>query len=653
MSRRFDTLLVANRGEIALRILRTAKDLGYRTVAVASEADLAAPHARFADVCIPIGPAPAAKSYLDMEAIIRAARASGANAIHPGYGFLSENATFAQRVLDEGFVFVGPSPRAIALMGDKAAAKRAMIAAGVPCIPGYEGEDQTDAPFVAAAQDAGFPVMVKAAAGGGGRGMRKVLHPQELTAALSDARAEAKNAFGSAALILEKAVENARHIEIQIFGDETGRVISLGERDCSLQRRHQKVIEEAPSPAVTPHIRERMNEAAIAAAQAVDYVGAGTVEFLLAEDGAFYFLEMNTRLQVEHPVTEEVTGLDLVALQLAVAQGEALPSSSPELQGHAIEARLYAEDVPAGFLPSTGPVLGWFPAEDVRVDGGISTGSEISSHYDPMVAKIIARGSDREEARRKLIRALEETHLFGPTTNRLYLRALLRGDAFAAGEALTTTIDNQEPPPSDPPPVRHFVIAAVIQDRAAAQNHTRSLPQALRDWSPGLVLERSYRYKDVSGETELHISGGPRRLAVRTSESSFTVDVEQWGDSSCSLSIGEERYDLRYVIAEETVHFGGRDFEAAMQNLNALRQSDDVEGGEGAVTAAMHGQVTAVFIEEGERVERGQRLALLEAMKMQHAVTAPISGVLARLAVSAGTQVAGGDLIALIEPDTE
>ncbi|MBT7667423.1 MAG: ATP-grasp domain-containing protein, partial [Rhodospirillaceae bacterium] len=396
----FTKVLIANRGEIACRIMRTSHAMGYRTVAVYSEADGDAPHVQLADQAVCIGPAPVAESYLNVSAILAAAARTGADAVHPGYGFLAENAAFAQACADAGLTFIGPSPKAIDLMGNKRLAKLRMADADVPCVPGYSGADQDDGVLTAEGESIGFPLMVKAASGGGGRGMRLVENAADLPAAITGARSEAENAFGSGELILEKAVIEPRHVEIQVFADSRGNCVHLGERDCSIQRRHQKVVEEAPSPAVGPELRAAMGAAAVAAAQAINYQGAGTVEFLLGADGSFFFLEMNTRLQVEHPVTEMITGLDLVEWQLRVAAGEPLPLDQNGItyDGHAIEVRLYAEDPYADFLPQTGTVVAWRPSPDVRVDTGIVEGQEISPFYDPMVAKVIAHGGDREEA---------------------------------------------------------------------------------------------------------------------------------------------------------------------------------------------------------------------------------------------------------------
>ena len=472
----FEKVLVANRGEIACRVLQSARSLGYRTVAVFSEADAGARHVQLADEAVCIGPATAAESYLNVPALLDACRRSGADAVHPGYGFLSENADFAAACAEAGVTFIGPPAEAIRLMGSKRLSKIAMQEAGVPCVPGYQGEDQSDDTLIKEAEAVGLPLMIKASAGGGGRGMRVVTEPQQIAAQLKSARQEAKSSFGNDELILERAVINPRHVEIQVFGDHHGNVIHLGERDCSVQRRHQKVVEEAPSPVVDEDLRRRMGEAAVNAAKACDYVGAGTVEFLLGADGEFYFLEMNTRLQVEHPVTELVTGQDLVAWQLRVASGEPLPLTQEQvrLTGHAMEVRLYAEDPAQGYLPQTGPVLSWRPAsgEGVRIDHGLVDGAEVGSHYDPMLAKIIAFGASRDEARRRLIRAVEDTVLMGLDDNRRFLAAILRHPEFAAGDATTAFIDG---PFADDPGLRAadtpealWALAALLLTRIGA-----------------------------------------------------------------------------------------------------------------------------------------------------------------------------------------
>ncbi|MBP6770871.1 MAG: acetyl-CoA carboxylase biotin carboxylase subunit, partial [Reyranella sp.] len=439
----FRKILIANRGEIALRIIRTARAMGYRTVAVFSSADENARHVREADQAVHIGDVLPAQSYLNIAAIIEAAAISGADAVHPGYGFLAENAGFARACRAAGLVFIGPSPEAIAAMGNKAGAKQLMSEAGIPCIPGYQGADQSEATLQAAADAIGYPVMIKATAGGGGRGMRLVAGAGEFLPALRSARSEAQGAFGNAEVIVERAIIEPRHIEIQILADRHGQAIHLGERDCSVQRRHQKVVEEAPSPAVGAALRERMGAAAVAAVKAIGYEGAGTVEFLLDASGEFHFMEMNTRLQVEHPVTEAITGLDLVELQLRIASGEPLPLTQDDvrLNGHAIEVRLCAEDVARGFMPQSGTMTLWEMPGRIRVDDALESGGEISPYYDSMIAKLIGHGASREEARRKLLAALEDTAALGVRTNQKFLASCLEHPVFAAGEASTAFID--------------------------------------------------------------------------------------------------------------------------------------------------------------------------------------------------------------------
>ncbi|HRX50546.1 MAG TPA: biotin carboxylase N-terminal domain-containing protein [Candidatus Krumholzibacteria bacterium] len=451
MTREFDTVLIANRGEIACRVIRTCRALGLRTVAVASDADLRSPHALMADVCVPIGPASPLESYLRMDAVLDAARETGAGAVHPGYGFLSENAGFARACAQAGVVFLGPGPETIEAMGEKTAARRTMEAAGVPVVPGAylpapDAEGRVDPAAVqAAAAQVGFPMLVKAAYGGGGKGMRAVYRPEDLTAAVDAAVREAAKAFGDGLVYLERLIQRPRHVEFQIFGDAHGGAVHLGERECSIQRRHQKIVEETPSPALTPELRARMGEAAVAAARAVDYVGAGTVEFLLGDDDGFYFLEMNTRLQVEHPVTELVFGVDLVEAQIRVARGERLPWTQVELvpRGHALECRVYAEDPARGFLPSTGTLLVYEEPDGpgVRVDSGVAQGVEVTPHYDPMLAKLSVHAGDRAAAVARMRDALRRYPILGVTTNLEYLDAVLAAPAFLAGDTTTAFLD--------------------------------------------------------------------------------------------------------------------------------------------------------------------------------------------------------------------
>ncbi|HEX4108690.1 MAG TPA: acetyl-CoA carboxylase biotin carboxylase subunit [Solirubrobacteraceae bacterium] len=641
----FDTLLIANRGEIAVRIARSARRMGLRAVAVHSTADAGAPHVAACDLAVEIGPPEAARSYLDGPRIIRAARATGAGAIHPGYGFLAENAGFAQACADAGIVFVGPSPYAIGAMGDKAAAKRLMRAAGVPVVPGYDGEEQGDERLLAEAQGIGFPLMVKAAAGGGGKGMRLVHDAATLPDALAGARRESRSAFGSDELLLERAVVRPRHVEIQVLADTHAHCLHLGERDCSVQRRHQKVIEESPSPAVDAALRARMGAAGVAAAQAVDYVGAGTIEFLLDSDGEFYFLEMNTRLQVEHPVTELVTGLDLVEWQLRIARGEHLELTQDQvtMTGHAIEARLYAEDPDNDYLPATGTVARWeAPAgEGIRVDAGIVAGSTITPYYDPMIAKVIAHGDDREQARTRLVRTLEETTVLGPVTNRTLLVAMLRTPEFAAGAATTAFLE--EHPPRMPAPTSGDVaaIAAWLYD-ARRREADRAAP-GLAGWSSTGALDSRRRY--AIGETihavSVHETPGAVEILVGDEGHAVTLDGET------PIIDGDARplRGVELAAGQILVSFDRLDLE--IRDVGALPPGAlDAIGG-GVLVAPMHGKVIAVDAELGAAVVDGQRLVVMEAMKMEHEIVADGDGVLEEI-VGDGAQVAAGQVLARI-----
>ncbi|MEM9706349.1 MAG: acetyl-CoA carboxylase biotin carboxylase subunit [Pseudomonadota bacterium] len=662
-----NTLLIANRGEIACRVMRTAKAMGIRTIAVYSEADAAAPHVKMADDAQLIGPAPVSESYLDASKIIAAAQEKNADAIHPGYGFLSENAAFAQACADAGITFVGPNPDAIDLMGDKAKAKRRMIEAGVPCVPGYQGEDQTDDALMAEARNVGFPLMVKAAAGGGGRGMRLVEKDGDLKSALSTARSEAINAFGSGDLILEKAIIEPRHVEIQVFADRHGNVVHFGERDCSVQRRHQKVLEEAPCPVMTGPLREEMGAAAVKAARDINYVGAGTVEFLLDANGSFYFLEMNTRLQVEHPVTEMVTGVDLVALQLRVAQGMPLDLSQEEisLRGHAIEARLYAEDPGDGFLPATGPIAHWSPAtgEGVRIDAGVASGGAVSPFYDPMIAKVIAHGASRDEARAKLVRALKETTLFGTTTNKHFLIEALEKKAFRAGAATTAFIaenfrDEDLTTPTLTP--RDAIIAAVLQYSRSAVSAAESAiiaPVHLTGWSSASAIRTPFRYAAGDAEISVGVEATDTNhfhAFVDGEATPIDVAVHAIADTTATLEIGGSRVSLKFLTPPEDPSHIFLDTDNGVFSLSNLNQrfavAEDAAGA-GSVTAPMHGLLLEVFAEAGAPVKRGDRLAILEAMKMQHEILAPIDGSVSAVHAAAGAQIAADALLLEIEAD--
>jgi geranyl-CoA carboxylase alpha subunit len=650
--RKFDTLLIANRGEIACRIIRTARDLGLRTVAVYSDADADALHVSMADEAHPIGLAPAAESYLNIDAILSVAKASGAGAIHPGYGFLSENADFARAVERAGLVFVGPSAEAIEIMGDKAIAKAHMLDAGVPCVPGYQGDDQTDATLLSHAREIGVPLMVKAAAGGGGKGMRLVTNLDNLPEALTLARSEASAAFGNDVLILERAVQNARHIEIQVFADQEGNTIALGERDCSVQRRHQKVIEEAPAPGMPSTLRKRMEKAAIAAAQSVGYVGAGTVEFLLDENGEdFYFLEMNTRLQVEHPVTEMVTGLDLVALQIAVAQGEKLPVFQEDvtLTGHAIEVRLYAEDPANGFLPSIGKIHKFETDNAVRVDTGVRSGDEITPYYDPMLAKLIAYGDTRDEAIRMLTRALENTVVLGVTTNVPFLRDLLDHAEVQNGTATTSFLGNTYP---DGPPKTALTSQTIATAAALLLRSESDKAQALSLLS------------DTALAGFFSDGGLPIPLDLSLDEETYPLTATGVGTNHIAVSGNGWTHtisnDLRIDGLRTSAHHapdgtGGLYLQTAGHHLHFARAqpwaTTDATS-TGALTAPMPGLLVALNVANGDTVQKGDTLAVLEAMKMQHQLTAAANGIVAALHVETGQQLFKGALILTMEDPT-
>ena len=655
----FNRLLIANRGEIACRIMRTARALGLRTIAVCSDADVGALHVREADEAVRLGPGPVAESYLSIPALIAAARATGAEAVHPGYGFLSENADFARACEAAGLVFVGPPAKAIALMGNKAEAKRRMIEAGVPCVPGYQGADQSDAAFAQAADGIGYPVMIKAAAGGGGRGMRLVADSAALAAALSMARSEASSAFGSDELILEKAIVRPRHVEIQVFGDAHGNVIHIGERDCSVQRRHQKVLEESPCLVMTEALRAKMGAAAVEAARSIDYRGAGTVEFLLDVTGAFYFLEMNTRLQVEHPVTELVAGLDLVAMQIAVAQGEPLGVAQNDicLNGHAIEARLYAEDAEQGFLPATGHVHRWSPpqGEGVRVDAGVVEGQDISPFYDPMLAKIVCWGPTRDIARLRLMRALGDTLVLGPTTNRDFLISALSQDAFARGEATTAFIDECFPQGYAPTARSRsdaLVLAIIMlftRRREEALRATARMSSALLGWSSGGRMHSHFRIELGDQTVECSVAVEPQAYVVCAGERSASVVWESGDSSFARVSLDGRRVDV-------CCHFAGDQFFLATEHVSlaASDRSDEsgagvTRSGGGEVAAPMHGKVVEIAVAIGDSVVEGQKIAVLEAMKMQHQLAAEASGTVKAIHVVAGKQVAANDVLVEID----
>ena len=657
-------ILIANRGEIACRVMRTAKQLGIQTVAVYSQADAGAPHVAMADQAVLIGPGPVGQSYLVAEKILQAAAQSGADAIHPGYGFLSENADFAKAVEKAGLTFIGPTGESIDLMGNKAAAKRRMIEANVPCVPGYEGKDQSDEVLIAEGEKIGYPIMVKAAAGGGGRGMRLVEKSADLANAITAARSEAENAFGSGELILEKAIVKPRHVEVQVFADTHGNIVHLGERDCSVQRRHQKVIEEAPCPVMTPTLRDAMGAAAVEAAKSINYRGAGTVEFLLDASGAFYFLEMNTRLQVEHPVTEEITGLDLVALQINVAEGGQLGMTQDDvrLSGHAIEVRLYAEDPSNNFLPSTGLVslFSQLARPGVRYDTGIVSGQEISPFYDPMIAKLITYGDNREAARKLMIEALHETALFGPRTNRDFLIACLENDKFTSGDFSTAFIaeefgaDGHKEADVEGRDLAVLALRHFLFDQQNVVSKSLGMPAALLNFSAADMLRTPYRLEvkdtiyDVVVATR---AAGAYQISV--GEESFAVTVRSTRDARVEMIIDEQTIASHASMAGATlfVSYLGRSLTAV--NLLALNAANSDASDGCSVLAPMHGRVIDVYVAAGDDVSIGDRLATVEAMKMQHEILAQIDGTVQDVLVIKEQQVAADDLMISIAAEED
>ena len=662
----FETVLIANRGEIARRVIRSARRLGLRCVAVYSEADRGAAHVTEADAAYCIGPPPAAESYLRGEVILAAARAAGAEAIHPGYGFLSENAAFAEACAAAGIVFIGPPPAAIRAMGSKSEAKALMQAAGVPLVPGYHGSEQSADHLVAEAHKVGYPVMIKASAGGGGKGMRVVADPEDFLDGLEAARREAKASFGDDHVLLERYLAAPRHIEMQIFRDDHANAVHLFERDCSSQRRHQKVIEEAPAPGLGEDLREAIGEAALRAAEAIDYRGAGTVEFLV--DGeAFYFMEMNTRLQVEHPVTEMITGFDLVEWQLRVAAGEPLPVTQRDIvaTGHAIEARLYAEDPAAGFLPSTGQLLHLsFPEgeEGLRFDSGVRPGDGVSVFYDPMIAKVIAWGPDRVVALSRLQRALARSEVAGVVTNVGFLQAVLSHTRFAAGVVDTAFIDQQRATlvaAEEDVPESVLAAAALAEidwrredarRQAAASGDPHSPWQLTNGWR--LNAETHTELTFVSGEETLDVTVhfGRDGLRLKLPGGEVSAAVEPQADGRLSLRLGDAGFSARVLRrgAERWVVVEGASYLLVLED--PFRHLGSEAAGGGRIVAPMPGKVTAVLVEAGDRVEEGTPLLRLEAMKMEHTLTAPHDGVVETLACEEGDLVEeGAELVVVVQ----
>lgn len=632
----FDSVLVANRGEIAVRVIRALRSLGIRSVAVYSDADADALHVRLADEAVRIGPAAARESYLSIEKIVQAAVSTGAQAIHPGYGFLAENTAFAAACADAGVVFVGPPASAIDAMGDKIRAKLTVSAAGVPVVPGRTKESMSDDEIVDAALEIGFPVLLKPSAGGGGKGMRLVHEESALREAIESARREARGSFGDDTLLIERFITNPRHIEIQVLADSHGNVIHLGERECSLQRRHQKIIEEAPSPFLTPEMREAMGSAAVDAAKSCGYVGAGTVEFIVdGSTGDYFFMEMNTRLQVEHPVTEEVTGIDLVEWQLRVASGEVL-DLDVSLQGHSVEARVYAEDPSRGFLPTGGRVLALGEPTSVRVDSGLYEGLVVGSDYDPMLAKVIAHGRTREEALRRLDHALGQMVLLGVTTNIPFLRALLRDPDVRSGALDTGLVERK---------LDSLTTAEIPDDVYVAAGLERSLEprgddpwDQLSGWRVGEHAWTTWRINDVDvrvrGDEVAVGAGEPVRARARREGSDLLVGSRRYSIARDGdvLWLGHDGASWALVEAEFLVGASGSGAAASG----------------GPVKSPMPGTVLVVRAHNGEEVTAGQALFVVEAMKMEHTVTAPVDGVLSEVNVQAGQQVALDQVLAVV-----
>jgi geranyl-CoA carboxylase alpha subunit len=672
-------ILIANRGEIACRVIATAKKLGITTVAVYSDADAHARHVSMADRSIGIGPGPAAESYLRADKILAACVQSGATMVHPGYGFLSENASFSKACREAGFKFIGPSPESIEGLGNKSAGKALAESLGVPCLPGYRGTQQSTVDLAREALKIGFPLMIKAAAGGGGRGMRRVDHAEQLEQAIDDAKLEAMSGFGSDQLLIERLVERARHIEIQVLGDQHGQVVHLGERDCSTQRRNQKILEEAPAPGLSHAVRQAMGEAAIKLAKGVSYEGAGTIEFLLEGDDRFYFLEMNTRLQVEHPVTEAVTGLDLVALQIAVAQGQSLTQLGIDqtIRGHAIEARLCAEDAFAGFIPQPGAIAAWrFPyIEGVRIDHGLSEKPEIPRFYDSMIAKLIAHGPNREVARQRLIAALEQTHLLGIKTNRDYLLACLRAEPFVEPRLSTRWLDEHAAQFTEPKTDDVWgAVAAALRVHHAGLAHGSLAHWSNKEQTRIPVRQQCTDRSAVNlvvhcrGDTpgtftvltpgeELALTPGfaPGSALGVTPQPGIRVHIEPGAAVADLNHLKVDGLTLPVFARlqdQQTLHLDIFGVSSSCKELSASAPDKTTGATGNNLIAKMHGMVRGLGVVLGQSVKLGDRLLSLEAMKMEHSMNAPCNGTIKAIHVQEALQVTPGKLLIEIEPDS-
>ncbi len=669
-TRKIRKLLIANRGEIACRVMMTCQSLGIKTVAVYSDADKNAMHVAMADEAVHIGPPAASESYLVIDKIIGAAKATGADAIHPGYGFLSENPTFANACADAGIIFIGPSAASMDAMALKGAAKKLMTDAGVPVVPGYHGDDQSPDLLAAEAEKIGFPVLIKAVAGGGGKGMRIVHNASEMPAAIEAARREGENSFANGKLLIEKLIQKPRHIELQVFGDQNGHAVHLFERDCSLQRRHQKVVEEAPAPGMSAEMRRAMGEAAVKAAQAINYVGAGTVEFIVdvangLDDAPFYFMEMNTRLQVEHPVTEMITGQDLVEWQITVAEGQAIPLSQDEIDvltnGHAVEVRLYAEDPFGGFLPSIGTVGLFNPFADTpantRIDAGVQHGDEVSIHYDPMIGKLIAWGDNRDDAIHALTELVSETPVIGLATNRDFLLRALRNPDFQAGDVHTGFIGQHEDTLLSPHviEVRDYLVAAI----AVFANRQAAAPASNDPWSTldgfrlNLPHAEKLKFETKDGDTlDVVLEQHSSSLTATSGAHEMTVCDLSFSDHVLRYSENEVRTQLFVSVDDDKVDLIDSNRTISLTRHARDGSSGDDADGPGTIVAPMPGKILEYKVTEGDAVSKGDALLVMEAMKMEQTITAPRDGVVTKVGASAGDQVGDGSILIVIE-DTE
>ncbi len=652
----FNSVLIANRGEIACRIIKTAKKCHLKTIAVYTLVDQESPHVKLADQAILIGDGPITDSYLSIQKIINVALALKVEAIHPGYGFLSENAEFAAACEKNDIIFIGPRPKSIKIMGNKATAKKIVSDAGFQCIPGCELSEKTDSEISSLGIKVGYPLMIKASSGGGGKGMRLVNHEKDLHKEVQMAKAEAINAFGSNEIIFERAIMNAKHVEIQIFGDTQGNVIHLGERDCSIQRRHQKIVEEAPCPKINKKLRQTMGETAVKIAKEINYIGAGTIEFLLDTDDNFYFLEMNTRLQVEHPVTELVTGLDLVHLQFLVADGQGLPVKQNEinLQGHAIETRLYAEDPANNFLPSSGELKSWSIQESpgVRIDNGYYTGNVVTPFYDPMLAKIIGYGATRKQALKNLTCALEKTSIFGVQNNRSFLLDVLKQDQFLNSSTKTTFLEEIYPngfSRQSPSSTEYALVAAFIYKNKIEQQvlKLQNTQNELVGWSNRGNIKSTILIKHLEEEKRVDVTFLENNKFL-VGYSGYKLEV--------LLGDGETRVDGRIISplflnkSENTFQIINHESEFHFEEINQTNKIDQVIS-TGTIRAPMHGMITDIFVNSGQKVKIGDCLMVLEAMKMQHELVACINGSVNKISTSPGKQVSVDDILIVIEPN--